>query len=75
MKIKSLTAKIIAPVLLLLPMTCMHTVDDPGSGGHGGHHSLSPKPSFESGTQSQVSGNVMGMEGITVVAQYSKGGD
>lgn len=74
MKIKSLTAKIIAPVLLLLPMTCMNTVDDPGHGGHGGHHSFSPKPSFQSSTQNQVSGSVMWMEGIKAIAQDGKEG-
>ncbi len=71
MKIGGWKMKLIAPVLLLLPMTCMNTVDDPD---HGGHHSFSPKPSFQSSTQNQVSGNVMWMEGIKAVAQDSKEG-
>jgi len=71
MNIRSLKIKVIAPVLLLLPMTCMSF----GDGHHdGGHHSLSPTPSFQSSTYGVASGNMMGMEGITVVAQDSKEG-
>jgi hypothetical protein len=37
MKIRNLKTKVIGPVLLLIPMACMHL----GDGHHdGGHHSL-----------------------------------
>ena len=71
MKIRNLMTKAIGPVLLLLPMTCMGL----GDGHHdGGHHSFSPSPSFQSTTQGQVPGNVMGTERIRI-AQDSKEGE
>ena len=71
MKIRSLKTNVIGPMLLLLPMTCMGL----GDGHHdGGHHSFSPNPSFQSTTQDQVSGNVMGTERIRI-AQDSKEGE
>jgi len=44
MKIRNLKTKVIAPVLLLIPMTCMHL----GDGNHdGGHHSSIRQPSYQ----------------------------
>jgi len=45
MKIRNLKTKVIGPILLLIPMACMHSVD--------GHHSgdrqcLDPQPSYQS---------------------------
>lgn len=41
MKIQNLKTKVIGPVLLLLPMACMHL----GDGHHsGGQHSIAPQP-------------------------------
>lgn len=45
MKIQNLKTKVIGPILLLIPMACMHL----GDGHHsGGHHSLAPHTSFQS---------------------------
>ena len=70
MNIRGLKIKVIGPALLIIPMSCMHTVDDHHSGGH---FSLSPDPSFRSTIQGQVSENTIGMEGIRI-AQEDKGG-
>ncbi len=40
MKIQNLKTKVIGPVLLLIPMACMHLGDGHHDGDHGGHHSL-----------------------------------
>ena len=45
MKIGSLKTKVIGPMLLLLPMTCMGLGDGHHDGGHGGHHSSINHPS------------------------------
>ena len=44
MKIRNLKTKVISPILLLIPMACMH-LDD----GHhtGDHHSSTHQPSFQ----------------------------
>jgi hypothetical protein len=55
MKIRSLIEKVIGPVLLLIPMTCMHL----GDGHHDGdHHSSIHQPSYQyqEGTQTQPEG-------------------
>lgn len=45
MKIQNLKTKVIGPVLLLLPMACMHL----GDGHHsGGQHSSTYQPSYQS---------------------------
>ena len=71
MNIRSLKIKVIGPVLLIIPMACMHTVDDHHSGGH---FSFSSVPSFRSTIQGQVSEKMTGMKGFTVVAQDGKEG-
>ena len=42
MKIQNLKTKVIGPVLLLIPMACMHLDDGHPSGGQ---HSIAPQPS------------------------------
>jgi len=45
MRIQNLKTKVIGPVLLLIPMACMHL----GDGHHSGdHHSLTHQPSYQS---------------------------
>jgi hypothetical protein len=52
MKIRSLKTKVIGPVLLSIPMTCMHL----GDGHHdGGHHSSIYQPSVQSLVHDQQS--------------------
>ncbi len=47
MKIRNLETKVIGPVLLLIPMACMHL----GDGHHdGGHHSSIRQPSYQYST-------------------------
>ncbi len=54
MKIRNLRAKVIAPVLLLIPMACMHL----GDGHHdGGHHSSIRQPSYQYTTYELVASN------------------
>ena len=71
MNIRSLKIKVIAPVLLIIPMACMHTVDDHHSGGH---FSFSSDPSFRSTIQGQVSENMTEMEGIRIAQDSKEGG-
>ncbi len=47
MKMKNLRTKVIGPILLLIPMACMHL----GDGHHdGGHHSSICQPSYQYST-------------------------
>ncbi len=50
MKIRNLKTMVISPILLLLPMTCMHLGDGQHDGGHhsGHHHSSIRQPSYQS---------------------------
>jgi hypothetical protein len=51
MKIQNLKTKVIGPVLLLIPMACMHI----GDGHHSGdHHSSTSQPSYQSSIYCKV---------------------
>ncbi|OGP77050.1 MAG: hypothetical protein A2V86_15925 [Deltaproteobacteria bacterium RBG_16_49_23] len=63
MKIQNLKTKIIGPVLLLLPMACMHL----GDGHHsGGQHSSVRHPSHQSLIYAQAAGSTMGHEWMII---------
>jgi hypothetical protein len=56
MKISNLKTKAIGPVLLLLPMACMHL----GDGHHSGdHHSSSQQSSYRSSIHESMAGGIM----------------
>jgi len=57
MKIQNLKTKVIGPILLLIPMTCMHLGDDHPSGHP---HFSAPHPSYEYSTHELATGNTMG---------------
>jgi len=52
MKMKNLKTKVIGPILLLIPMACMHLGDEHHDGGHhsGDHHSSIRQPSYQYST-------------------------
>jgi len=52
MKIRNLKTKVVGPVLLLIPMACMHLGDGHHDGGHhsGDHHSSMRQPSYQYST-------------------------
>jgi len=57
MKIQRLKIMILGPVLLSLPMMCMHL----GDGHHSGdHHSSTPQTSYQSSIYAQATGGMMG---------------
>jgi hypothetical protein len=63
MKIQNLKTKVIGPVLLLLPMACMHL----GDGHHSGdHHSLTHQPPYQFSVYNQAPEGVLGHEGMTI---------
>ncbi len=63
MKIRNLKTKVIGPILLLLPMTCMHL----GDGHHDGdHHSSIYQPSAQSLVLDHQSGAITEQRGITI---------
>ncbi len=63
MNIRRLKTKVIGPILLLLPMTCMHL----GDGHHDGdHHSSIYQPSVQSLVLDHQSGASTGQRGITI---------
>jgi hypothetical protein len=63
MKISNLKTKIIGPVLLLIPMACMHL----GDGHHsGGQHSIAPQPSIQNLGQGLPPGGVSEVERIPI---------
>ncbi len=63
MKIRDLKTKVIGPILLVLPMTCMHS----GDGHHDGdHHSSIHQPSAQSLVHDHQSGAITGQQGITI---------
>jgi len=69
MKIRNLKTKLIGPVLLLIPMACMHL----GDGHHDGdHHSSIYQPSAQSFVLDHQSGAITGQRGITI-RQESEG--
>lgn len=59
MKIPNLKTKVIAPVLLLIPMACMHLSDGHHSGGQ---HSITPQPSNQYQSQELPPENVPEVE-------------
>jgi hypothetical protein len=63
MKIRNLKTKVIGPILLLIPMVCMHLGDDHHSGDH---HSSSRQPSYQSLVYAQAAGSTMGHEWIII---------
>lgn len=56
MKIQSLKTKLIGPVLLLIPMACMHLGDD----HHSGDHFLIYQPSYQYSTHAPAVGSTIG---------------
>jgi hypothetical protein len=63
MKIKNLKTKVIGPILLLIPMACMHL----GDGHHSGdHHSSSHQPSYQSLIYAQAAGSTMEHERMII---------
>lgn len=63
MKIQNLKTKVIGPILLLIPMTCMGLSDDHHSGPH--HSSLYPQ-SIQSPAHDHQSDGWTGQVGITI---------
>jgi len=64
MKIRNLKTKVIGPVLLLIPMACMHLGDDHHTGSH--HSAGTPRELYSSLTISRGTGGVMGQEWMTI---------
>jgi len=63
MKIQILKTTVIGPVLLLIPMACMHL----GNGHHSGdHHSMVSQPSYQSSIHGMTQGDRMGMEEMRI---------
>jgi len=63
MKVRNLKTKVIGPILLLIPMACMHL----GDGHHSGpHHSLTHQPPYQSSVYNQAAEGVLGHEGMTI---------
>ncbi len=62
MKIQNLKTKVIGPVLLLIPMACMHLGDGQPS-GHGHYSGL--HPSYQYSTSQTITGAIIGREGVT----------
>lgn len=62
MKLQNLKTKVIGPVLLLIPMACMHLGDDHHD-GHG-HYSVL-HPSYQYSTYQPIAGATIGQEGVT----------
>ena len=63
MKIQTLKTKVIGPVLLLIPMACMHL----GDGHHDGdHHSSIYQPSVQSSVFDHQSDASTGQREITI---------
>ena len=70
MKIRNFKTRVIAPILLLTPMACMHL----GDGHHSGHqHSFATQPSYEGSNCDPLSGWVI-EQGIAPFYQESPGG-
>ena len=62
MEIQNLKTKVIGPVLLLIPMACMHL----GDGHHSGdHHSSIYRPSVQSLVYNQQSSGSAGQGAVT----------
>lgn len=57
MKIQNLKTKVIGPILLLIPMTCMHLGDDHPSDHR---HFSAPHPSYEYSTHEPATGSTVG---------------
>ena len=64
MKIRNLKTKVIGPVLLLIPMACMHLGDGHHDGDH--HHSSIYQPSVQSLVLDHQSGASTGQRRITI---------
>jgi len=63
MKIRNFKTKVIGPVLLLIPMACMHLGDDYHS-GHG--HCSILRPSNQYSTYQWIAGAIIGQESVTL---------
>ena len=69
MKIRRWKTVVLAPILLSLPMMCMHS----GDGHHSGsHYSFTHQPSHETSTYGSPFGYI-GVKGLTI-SQDDKGG-
>ena len=63
MKIRSLKTMVLGPMLLLLPMMCMHL----GDGHHSDdHHSSSRQPSYRSTIHESMAGGMLGHGWMTI---------
>jgi hypothetical protein len=62
MKIKNFKTKVIGPVLLLIPMACMHLGDDHHS-GHG--HFSALHPSYQHSAYKPMAGVIIAQEAVT----------
>jgi len=87
MKIRNLKTKVIGPVLLLIPMACMHLGDGNHDGGHhsGDHHSSIRQPSYQYSTYERATSgaidsflmrqnSMMAQEGTQTQPEDEKGG-
>jgi hypothetical protein len=87
MKIRNLKTKVMGPILLLIPMACMHLGDGHHDGGHhsGDHHSSIRQPSYQYSThKGATSGAIegflmrqnsrMAQEGTEAQSEGEKGG-
>jgi len=63
MKIRWLKIMVLGPVLLSLPMACMHLDDGHHSGDH---HSMFPHTSFQSSTHGLAPDGMTGVKGMTI---------
>lgn len=87
MKMKNLKTKVIGPILLLIPMACMHLGDGHQNGGHhsGDHHSSIRQPSYQYSTYERATSDaiesylmrqnsMMAQEGTETQPEGEKGG-
>ncbi len=82
MKMKNLKTKVIGPILLLIPMACMHLGDGHHDGGHhsGDHHSSIRHSTYERATSSAIESllirqnRMMAQEGTETQPEGEKGG-
>jgi hypothetical protein len=82
MKVRSLIEKVIGPVLLSIPMTCMHLADGHHSGDH--HSSVhqpsyqysihEPAPSATIESSMTLQNSMMAQEGTQTQPEGEKGG-
>ena len=71
MKIQNVKTKVIGPVLLLIPMACMHLGDGHHDGGHhsGDHHSSIRQSSYQYSTYERATSSTIEGRRNSMMAQ------